>query len=368
MSQANTYKKYISSDSILINDRVIHASDLPALLHNVNTLENWERDVYLFLQTWFDNSLKIKVKTSGSTSAPKTIWLQKKHMVASALVTGKYLNLNKGDKALLCLPAKYIAGKMMLVRSIVLGLQLYIQCPSSSPTIDREFDFVAMTPMQVTELIRGSTNALTLIRKLIIGGGAISSALDNKLKTITKPDIYETYGMTETITHIAMRMVNGKNKGSSFHAISGVEFQIDKRDCLMITARHLDIFHMPTNDVVRLISSSEFEWKGRWDHLINTGGLKANPEVLEHQIEHLLNIPFFMAGIPDDQLGEKIVLFIQMSHRDFIKKEALIIQSVNLISPKHFIPKEIISLFPFIFTPTGKINRTGTLQHHGYIS
>lgn len=162
-------------------------------------------DIYHFLQNWFSLDDAIAVRTSGTTGTPKTIFLQKEKMLNSALATGKYFNLKEKTTALLCLPVVYIAGKMMLVRAITLGWHLDIVTSNSMPleNINKNYDFSAMVPLQ----LENSISKINLINKLIVGGGVVSNSLHEKLKHIST-QVFATYGMTETITHIAVKKLN----------------------------------------------------------------------------------------------------------------------------------------------------------------
>ena len=178
---------------------------------NFSDIDDFE--IRNFLKEWGNNELSISVKTSGSTGKPKLIQLLKSDMVASAKLTGEYFNLETTQTALLCLPVKYIAGKMMLVRAIVLGFDLISVKPSSNPIIDcvQPIGFAAMTPMQVNTVLNQSPDKLNLIEQLLIGGAPVDSRIESKLQEV-KTLCFSTYGMTESITHVAVKKLNGKNK------------------------------------------------------------------------------------------------------------------------------------------------------------
>ena len=239
-----------------------------------------------FLIDWVDDSEFIEVSTSGSTGVPKKIKLKKQHMVNSALATGKYFDLKPTHRALLCLPATYIAGKMMLVRAMVLGLHLEYVHPDSNPVqaIKGDYDFAAMIPLQ----LENSLLQMKHFKTLIIGGSPLSNRLISKIQT-KKTRVYETYGMTETISHIAVKKVNhAPKKASYFEALPNIELKIDDRNCLVIYAPEISEKEVITNDVVNLISASQFEWLGRFDTLINSGGVKLNPETIEAKLHTIL--------------------------------------------------------------------------------
>lgn len=325
-------------------------------------------EVYNFLKIWFDEKSFIEVKTSGSTGTPKLIQLQKKHMINSAKATGDFFNLQENTRALLCMSPNYIAGKMMLVRALILGWNLDVVEPISNPleNIKKVYDFSAMVPLQVAN----SFEDLYKIKKLIVGGGVVSNDLLFQIQHI-KTAVFATYGMTETITHIAVKKLNNfKNvitrgkKQSHYKTIPNIKISIDERGCLIINAPKISNEIVITNDVVELISETEFNWLGRFDSIINSGGIKLIPEQLEDKIATIISEPFFLTGIPDAVLGEKLILLIEFKSLKVDKFKRLLFQKINELKAlsKYEIPKEIFFVESFIRTPTGKINRSATLK------
>ncbi|MDT7832973.1 AMP-binding protein [Flavobacteriaceae bacterium S356] len=304
-----------------------------------------------FLQEWFSESETISIKTSGSTGKPKWIKLQKEHMINSARVTGDFFELGAGIKALLCLPIDYIAGKMMLVRAMYLGWHLDVVPSSSKPLagLDREYDFSAMIPLQ----LKNSLEAIGAVKKLIVGGGAVDHKLENELQSIST-SIYATYGMTETCTHVAIKKLN-HSKWDSFKALKDVVISKDSRGCLIIDAPSVSNEQIITNDVVEIISDDTFDWKGRYDNVINSGGIKLHPEEIEKKIAPYLNDRFFVAGIKDQALGEKLVLVVE-------GEASKTSESIYRDLTKYEIPKNIFFIKKFEETETQKIQRKKTLH------
>jgi len=276
--------------------------------------QEYEKHLGNFLSDWLDEKNVVEVKTSGSTGIPKTILLKKEHMVNSAIATGAFFDLKPGNTALLCLPSQYIAGKMMLVRALVLGLELTHVTPSSNPLlhVGKDYDFCAMVPLQ----LKNSLSKIAQIKTLLVGGTPLSIKLKEQVQQ-KRTKVYETYGMTETITHVAVREVNGVPPSSSsgvencFQALANIHFSKDNRECLLISASQIADETVITNDIVNLISATRFEWLGRYDNVINSGGIKFSPEQLEAKLASFLEIPFFVAGIPDEELGQKLVLIYE---------------------------------------------------------
>lgn len=320
----------------------------------------YEQAIGDFLSYWLDNRPTLEVKTSGSTGMAKNIILQKQQMVNSALATGEYFDLKPEKTALLCLPADYIAGKMMLVRAMVLGLELDCVEASSSPLtlLSKDYDFAAMVPMQLEE----SLDDIERVKTLIVGGAAISRILQEKVQRKSTA-IFETYGMTETITHVAVRDVRlsvvKAQIRSHFKALPSVILSIDDRDCLVISALKVSDNPVVTNDIVNLISETEFQWLGRYDNVINSGGIKLLPEQIESKLAALLSNKFFVAGIPDEKLGQKLILVVE-GEANLEKLIENIKGSVRL--GKFETPKSIYFLSKFIETETGKILRKENIK------
>jgi O-succinylbenzoic acid--CoA ligase len=318
----------------------------------------------IFLKEWFNKNSFVEVQTSGSTGEPKIIKLQKKHMINSALATATYFNLPQKTKALLCMSPNFIAGKMMLVRALALGWHLDIVAPSANPlkSIDKEYDFSAMVPLQ----LNSSLNEIHKVKKLIVGGGAISNELTSKIQCIDT-EVFSTYGMTETITHIAVKKLNNfqTKSAEAFHynILPNIKISMDNRGCLVIEAPKIANEIVVTNDLVELISASEFKWLGRYDSVINSGGVKLIPEQIEEKLSEIISQRFFVAGIPDPILGEKLILIVEFKKLEAESLKAEIFNKMQQLQKlnKYEIPKEIFVLDYFIETETNKINRPKTL-------
>lgn len=314
--------------------------------------EIFEKELGKFLLDWIDKSETLTVYTSGSTGTPKPIGLKKEHMVNSAIATGAYFKLQPNKTALLCLPANYIAGKMMLVRAMVLGLDIYPVEPSAEPLayLNKTFDFAAMVPMQAMN----SISKLNQIHTLLIGGAPMTIDLKNKLEGCSTA-IYETYGMTETITHIAVKKI----KEEYFTALPNVRLSKNERGCLVIDAPRVSTATVHTNDVVELISESQFNWLGRFDNVVNSGGIKLHPELIEEKIGNYLQMPFFVIGSADEKLGEKLNLVVETEISVMEIKNTLL--SIEELGP-YEMPRKILTIPKFVRTENGKIKRNKTFE------
>ncbi|WP_313790869.1 AMP-binding protein [Flagellimonas chongwuensis] len=319
----------------------------------------FQKSIGDFLLDWTSKESTVQVKTSGSTGKPKTIVLKKEHMVNSALATGTYFGLKPEQRALLCLPCTGIAGKMMLVRTMILGLHLDMVEPSSSPLNDTDniYDFVAMVPLQV----QNSMHQMDRVGQIIIGGAPVDSNLRNELSKLPVR-AYETYGMTETITHIAVKKIDGK-KVNPFETLPDVSVSQDDRGCLVIEAPKISDSNIITNDVVELINKNQFLWLGRYDSIINSGGIKIIPEKIEQKLSILIEPRFFVAGLPDDRLGEKLVLVMECEpmNKAGLLKAIKVLQGVS----KYEVPKQVYFMKSFVETSTRKVDRKKTLEQIG---
>jgi O-succinylbenzoic acid--CoA ligase len=305
--------------------------------------KDFEKPVGDFILDWFDSKHYLEIKTSGTTGEPKIIKVQKQAMVNSALATGDFFELQPGNTILNCLPVKYIAGKMMFVRAFILGLEMDFVAPSSNPMKRNKnnYDFVAMVPLQA----ENSIAQLNQIKKLIVGGAKVNDTLEKKLAK-SKCTVFETYSMTETVTHIAVKKIGQK----AFTVFPNITISQDDRNCLVISALDLDVENIATNDIVELVARNQFIWLGRQDNVINSGGIKLIPEQIEAKLSEKLTSRFFVAGIPDEKLGEKLLLFIEGAPFEL---DASIFDSLD----KYEKPKEIKFIPHFAETETGKIKR-----------
>ena len=327
---------------ILIHNKFKFEGESNSKSSLLNKLKD-KKDYYDFLISWFDKSDFIHANTSGSTGKPKKIKLKKTDLIASAKLTAKYFNLSPGDRLINCLPIKYIAGKMMLVRALVLGLDIYLYPVNSTPLLNlkNDFDFVGLTPMQ----LENSLKYIGKIKNVIVGGSAVNQALREKILSIDS-NVFETYGMTETITHIATKNLS-KNQ-SEFTALPGIKIY-EKNNCLLIKPGHLSIDFVQTNDVVHLTSSNKFILLGRKDFIINSGGIKINPETVEQKLSKYYSSDFIISSLSNDKLGDEVVIVfkenIPENYKDAFKK-----------LDKYEVPKKVFLLDTFPKN-NGKINR-----------
>ena len=311
--------------------------------------EAYEKELGEFLLDWLDDKETIQLTTSGTTGAPKIITIKKEAMVHSAIATGNFFDLHPQDKALLCLSTRYIAGKMMIVRAMMLGLELDIIAPSShldDVVPNKSYDFVAIVPLQA----ENSLDKLNQFKKIIIGGAKVSDDLALKLNEVNAK-IYETYGMTETITHIAAKRIGE----TYFNTLEHVTITVDNRSCLVIDAPSITNEKIVTNDIVEIHNEKQFKWLGRYDNVINSGGVKLFPEQIETKLASKISNRFFIAGLPDAVLGTRVVLIIEGEVKEI---DAVIFDSLDKFEK----PKEILFLPEFVETETKKVNRIQTLK------
>ncbi|NPA37581.1 MAG: AMP-binding protein [Chlorobi bacterium] len=340
--------------SLTINGVFYDETGLPELIEQKSgqkELPLWEKEIFEFIREWISEDPTVEVQTSGTTGMPKKYRVRKSAMQVSALKTLEYFGLKKGDNALLCLSPRYIAGKLMIVRAFVGELDLIISEPTSVPldNLKTEIDFAAMVPMQVQKQLDKDAGAFKHLKKLIIGGGEVPGSLKEKLQKITT-EVWETYGMTETLTHIALRKVNGKDKSDWFAILPGVEISKTDDDRLVAKVEGITESELFTNDIVEFKDDKSFMLQGRADDVINTGGIKVMPQLVENKIKERIKRRFVISSLPDETLGEKIVLVIEDENCDE--------NSFELPELQYFEkPKEIICLKEFPETGTGKLKR-----------
>ncbi len=320
---------------------------IPAFASN----SDFHYELYLFLKDWFSRSPFLKVKTSGSIGEPKEMLVEKSRMMQSAQLTCSFLELKEGDKALLCMSLDYIAGKMMVVRALVAGLDIYLVPPSGHPLRDTtiSFDFAAMIPMQVYNSLQSDKerNRLIGIKNLIIGGGAIDPQLSNQLKDFPN-NIYSTYGMTETLSHIALRKINGKDATENYIPFPSVNISLSQEGALIIDAPLVNSEKLYTNDIAEIAVDGNFRILGRKDNIINSGGVKIQIEEVEKLLKPYIDVPYAITSQPDPKFGEIVVLVVEKDIDVSIFKDKL---------PEYYYPKNIITVDVIPITETGKIKR-----------
>jgi len=330
-----------------------------------------------FCKQWLEGRKEFPIQTSGSTGTPKNILLRREQMILSAKLTGDALGLTPDEKAFVCLPCTFVGGKMMLVRSFELGLDVTIMEPSGNPfksfpeTSIPCFHFTAFIPMQLQAVLDAGQKAVAWLNRfkaVLVGGAPISHSLSRQIKPLDVP-VYQTFGMTETVSHIALRRLNGCDASGYYEVLPHVTIGTDARGCLTIESPLTSHRKIITNDIVEIISGRRFIWKGRFDNVINSGGIKVQAEKVERCLEELLSevfeirIPIFeymIGGVPDELLGEKVVLLFEGRPAETILNEIRIQLSGKL--QKYEMPKEFYFLDKFVRTSNGKIDRIKTLR------
>ena len=315
----------------------------------------FETKVLDFIKEWFSDSKTVQIQSSGSTGIPKIFEVEKLKMLNSAEMTCHFLDLKEGNIALICLPIEYISGKMMVVRSILRKMKLKIVTPYTNPlqNINEAIDFCAMTPLQV----ENSLDKLHLIKNLIIGGAAVSETLKQKISQALEPSnsssrIFETYGMSETLSHIALKQIFPTLE-DWFTVFEGVEIALDERECLKISAPKLNSEILQTNDLVEIKDQKQFRFLGRIDNVINSAVAKIFPEELEKLVkQHIPNEVVFL-GIQDEKLGQKLILVIEAKESETITQK---LSTINYKLNFHK-PKDIIFVEQIPRTENGKVNR-----------
>jgi len=334
------------------------------------------RHTLRFCRAWLGEPNAFVVHTSGSTGQPKPITLTRTQMETSSRLTGRALGLQPGDRALVCLPTRYIAGRMMLVRGFVLGLPMTVVEPSSNPlrqiADNAAFEFTALTPHQLHTMLSESPRApsvLNHMRAILVGGGPVSTALHARIRTLAAP-IYHTYGMTETVTHIALRRLNGPDASDAFTPLEGVQLDLDDRGCLTIRAPVTRGRVLHTNDRVELRPDGSFVWLGRVDNVINSGGVKVQVEPVETALEQVLHIlddgrhaerRFFVGPLPDARLGQRVAAILEGAPLS-TQTEERIRKALAQTVDRYALPRTFVYLPQLVETPTGKIDRPANLR------
>jgi O-succinylbenzoic acid--CoA ligase len=343
------FRTLIENQTIRINGILYNSEDIKSG-KAINEGVPFELNDYL--NKWFDDSEYIPITTSGSTGSPKTMVVLKKSMIRSAELSCNYFQLKENDKVLLCLSMNYIAAKMLVVRSLVAGLDLYPVEPSGNPLKDTNvsFDFISMVPMQVhnTLLSETETKKLKEVKNLLIGGQNVDASLESKLKSFPNK-IYVSYGMAETLSHIGLRKINGSDASDSYTLLPGISVTLSDRETLVIEAPEICPDKIITNDLAKINSAGTFEILGRTDNIINSGGLKIQIEEIESMLSDVIKTKYAITSLPDAKFGEIVVLVTEDEINDDNIFDGI---------PNKFRPKKIIKIDKIPLTVSNKINRS----------
>lgn len=331
-----------------------------------NDFPDFAKAAISFCQEWLSGENIFTQHTSGSTGTPKIIEISRGQMIASAKATQEFFKTDENTKLLCCLDPSYIAGKMMLARAMIWNSTVIVIEPKSNPLLGliEIPEFVAIVPLQVEACLKDKTSLhkLKAIKHLIIGGAPVSSILKDVLIK-NKIQAYQTYGMTETVSHVALAKIEAGEL--NYKILPGVEFGVDERNALWVKSASSNNEVIQTNDLAELINQNSFRWLGRADFIINSGGVKIHPELLESKAESAVhsifpNSAFFFFGQKDEKLGEKLCLAIEAE--DFLGKEGKLFEILKLELAKYEVPKNIFQCSAFVRTNSGKINRPKTVE------
>jgi O-succinylbenzoic acid--CoA ligase len=360
-------------NSLVLNGNIFLLTDIKNGKYSGN-LTDYEKRVLNFCYEWLSGKEDFLLNTSGSTGEPKLIPVKASRMRQSATMTAKAIGLTENDKSLVCLNTDLIAGKMMLARGLTIGMHMTIIEPASNPlkafNAEEKFDFTALVPLQLETILKQDPEkkqVLDRMKAILIGGAAVNASLEQLAQTIKAP-VYHTFGMTETLSHIALRKLNGPDKSDYFTLLENVSIETDKRNCLVIHSPLSDEA-VQTNDIVRLINETTFQWYGRADFIINSGGIKIHPEKIEKELEkifisHGIFNRYFITGTADHYLGETVTLIIEGQAMDRSQLDTIQQELKIKLSP-YELPKKIYFIEKFIETASGKINRGKTTEFIG---
>jgi len=335
---------------------------------NINTIafltSNHEviDSVQKFVEEWNERKDEITLFTSGSTGLPKQISHKKTALIASAKATGNYFNFKAGEKLALCLSISTIGGKMQVIRSLVWNMPLIVTDVSRNPLLhlNEPIRFCSLTPIQLERICEESPEKLKLIDTILLGGASVSATLIEKIEQLNL-NVYEGFGMTETVSHVALRKIQRSYfENLSIHSFKCLdEVTIDEKNGkLIINAAHLGIEHLETNDEIEFISPTEFRWLGRTDFVINSGGYKFHPEVLEQKLSPYLTLPFFIIGEKNEEFQEIVTFFIEHIYSKELEA------NLTAFFTTHFSPyekpKKMYFVAKFELTSSGKIDKKKT--------
>lgn len=320
---------------------------------------SYQESVLRFIHEWDSYSMEIELNTSGTTGAPKSFKFNKKQLEVSAKMTGRFFDFKQGESLLLNLSPDYVAGKLMIVRALVHGMKLVVAPLKSNPfaemaELPAKIKLAAFVPVQIHEIFtqEHSLGIFNQIENVLVGGGALAENLEQKIVQ-QKPKSFASFGMTETLTHFALRPLDGKT--DFYTCLPGVEISVNEEGCVCIHPNEIVHKKIITHDVVELAGKNSFRWLGRSDNLINSGGIKIQPELIEQKLSHLIGDAFYVTSRKDERLGEKVVLVLEVNQ--VREHEMEFIQLLNGELPAYHAVSEIIYQNKFERTDNGKIIR-----------
>ena len=353
-----------------LRERVFYPQDFQSeqsLLPNPSAFETHTLD---FCRVWWQGKRTFSLFTSGSTGTPKKIEHTREQLIASAHATLSFLGLTANHTALVCLPTQYIGGRMMLVRGFESGMPLWILPPENNPlghALERGWavGFTALVPLQMERFLQATPHLVSKLadtQAIILGGAPISASLEERLQKVPCP-MYSTYGMTETVSHVALRRLNGPERSEAYTLLPEIEAETDDRECLRLRGAVTQDTWIQTNDRIVWTGPRSFRWLGRADHVINSGGIKIQLEEIERRIAETWRKPerFFLWGMPHEQLGETLVCMVEGSPWPASDTTQLL-QEWKEQLPTYQAPHRIMFVPTFKETPTGKISRAVTFD------
>ncbi len=320
-----------------------------------NIFADHESQVINIVKKWYSDEDNMEFVTSGSTGVSKVIRISKSKMRYSAEETMRHIDPQQEiNHAILCIPSTFIGGAMLVIRSLVRNIDLIVQKPHAVPTLTSEPGLISMVPLQVMKSLESNEAYFKDQHTLLIGGAQLPNRYVDQLKT-KRVNTYLTYGMTETASHIALRNIKSSD---AYEVIGDTSIDIDDRDCLKIKGTLTDHQWIQTNDIVQLIDKKSFEWVGRADFVINTGGYKVNPESVENVLQEKIKKPILICSEADEILGHKVILLVESDEPFEIDK--------SVFDPLHTYskPKKTVFVKSFVYTPSGKIDRIKTSIKH----
>ncbi|MBK0404747.1 AMP-binding protein [Adhaeribacter sp. BT258] len=359
--------------SLLLNGKVFYYDEIAAYsFRNSIPLNGYEAKTLELCRDWLNGVQEFSIQTSGSTGAPKVITLTRQQLEASAQATIKALNVQQKDRALVCLNTETVGGLMLLVRGFLGDMQLTIIEPTANPLAvlppECSFEYASFVPMQMQEMLVFSTESIAFFNRMkaiLVGGAPVSYNLQQQISQLSVP-VSHTYGMTETASHVALKRLNGPDASPYFKTLPGVEISTDDRGCLILKGAQTNFETIITNDLVNIIDSETFEWLGRADFVINSGGVKIQAEKVEMTLETTLaqlgiTTNSFITSLPDEKLGEKVVAVLEHHFLDQVR-EAQLREKLQSVLSRYEIPKIFLFLPEFKKTTSGKLDRRQTLQ------
>ena len=307
-------------------------------------------------------NLAVVSLTSGTTSNPKPVELSFQAMSSSANSLYRAADLDDSARWLCCLPPYYIAGLAVIARSWIKEVPVSFHNTFDLEKVSNEInsnsvDAISLIPNQLKQLLDANVD-LSKLQTILVGGSSVDFNLQNTVLNLGL-NVHFTYGLTETFGGICLDHKLFDNTEAEI-----VNGQIYLRSGSMMSGYRHDqrlTFHKLTHDGwfatgdLGTYENNILNVTGRIDDLINSGGIKIEPLLIEKAMQSIGYNQAIVVATPHNKLGQCLtVVFNNKSDISGIKK---IRDELRPLLPSTHLPIRIAISNKFDGNTSAKINR-----------